>query len=54
MTARNKNAGPYKSALIAALHRQLRSAAIDAAAKDAAAKDNAAKKVYCGPARRVN
>ena len=29
--------GPYKSALIAALHRQLRSAAIDPAAKDNAA-----------------
>ena len=34
--------GPYKSALIVALHCQLRSAAIDAAAIDAAAIDKAA------------
>ena len=34
--------GPYKSALIVALHCQLRSAAIDAAAIDKAAIDNAA------------
>ena len=51
-------AGPYKTALIAALHHQLRSAAVDNTAVDNTAVDNTAvdvatKKVYCGAATRL-